>query len=97
MLAERAVALGASISFSGILTFPKSEGLREIARQVPADRLLVETDSPYLAPVPRRGKRNEPSYVVHTASVLAGVRGLSEDALARLTTENFNRLFSGST
>ncbi len=93
-LAERAVALGASISFSGILTFPKSDMLRQIARTIPMDRLLVETDAPYLAPAPCRGKQNEPSYVVHTASVLASLRALSEDALHRLTTENFYRLFN---
>ena len=93
-LAERSLALGASVSFSGILTFPKSEALRQIARTVPLDRLLVETDAPYLAPVPRRGKPNEPSYVVHTAAVLASLRGLSEESLHRLTGENFHRLFS---
>ncbi len=93
-LAEAALALGGSISFSGIVTFPKSTALREIAAGIPADRLLVETDSPYLAPVPRRGKRNEPSYVAHTASVIAGVRGLTDTALGALTTANFHRLFS---
>ncbi|MGI4953293.1 MAG: TatD family hydrolase [Janthinobacterium lividum] len=93
-LAEAALALGGSLSFSGILTFPKSEDIRAIARKAPADRILVETDAPYLAPVPFRGKRNEPSYVSRTAEVLAGVRGLSTDALAELTTQNFRRLFS---
>ncbi len=93
-LAEAAVALGGYISFSGILTFPKSTELREIAADIPADRLLVETDSPYLAPVPYRGKRNEPGWVAHTASVLAGLRGLAPDALADLTTGNFRRLFA---
>lgn len=93
-LAEAAIALGGFISFSGILTFPKSEALRDIARAVPADRLLVETDAPFLAPVPRRGKRNEPSFVAHTALVLATVRGLTELELAALTTANFRRLFS---
>jgi len=93
-LAEAALALGGSLSFSGILTFPKSEDIRAIARMAPADRILVETDAPYLAPVPFRGKRNEPSYVSRTAEVLAGVRGLSTDALAELTTQNFRRLFS---
>jgi TatD DNase family protein len=92
-LAERALALGGLISFSGILTFPKSGGLREIARDIPADRLLVETDSPYLAPVPFRGKRNEPANTVHTAKVLAGIRGMSEAELADLTTANFRRLY----
>jgi len=93
-LAEAALALGGSLSFSGILTFPKSEDIRAIARTAPADRILVETDAPYLAPVPFRGKRNEPSYVSRTAEVLAGVRGLSTDELAELTTQNFRRLFS---
>ncbi len=93
-LATRALELGGSISFSGILTFPKSESLRQIARTVPLDRLLVETDAPYLAPVPRRGRRNEPSYVVHTAAVLAALHELSPQTLHALTTENFYRLFS---
>jgi len=92
-LAEAAIALGGYVSFSGILTFPKSNELRDIARDLPADRLLVETDAPYLAPVPLRGKRNEPAYVRHTASVLAGLRGLDPQALAELTTANFHRLF----
>ena len=92
-LAEAAIAMGGHVSFSGILTFPKSRELREIARDLPADRLLVETDAPYLAPVPFRGKRNEPAYVAHTAGVLAEVRGLETEALAHLTTENFRRLF----
>jgi TatD DNase family protein len=93
MLAEAAVAMGGYVSFSGILTFPKSNDLREIARDLPSDRLLVETDAPYLAPVPFRGKRNEPGHVPHTAKVLATVRGLEPEALADLTTENFRRLF----
>jgi TatD DNase family protein len=92
-LAETAVAMGGYVSFSGILTFPKSGELRDIARDLPADRLLVETDAPYLAPVPFRGKRNEPAYVAHTAKVLAEVRGLTSDAIADRTTENFRRLF----
>lgn len=96
-LAERALALGGLISFSGILTFPKSGGLREIARDIPADRLLVETDSPYLAPVPFRGKRNEPANTVHTAKVLAGIRGMGEAELADLTTANFRRLYRKAT
>jgi len=94
LLAEAAMRMGGYISFSGILTFPPSAELREIARDVPADRLLVETDAPYLAPVPFRGKRNEPAWVAHTARVLAEVRGLTPDALADLTTGNFRRLFS---
>jgi TatD DNase family protein len=92
-LAETAVEMGGYVSFSGILTFPKSTELREIAADMPQDRLLVETDSPYLAPVPFRGKRNEPSYVAHTARVLSEVRGLTPEALAELTTENFRSLF----
>jgi TatD DNase family protein len=93
-LAEAAVRMGGYVSFSGILTFPKSNELREIAADLPADRLLVETDSPYLAPVPFRGKRNEPAYVAHTAKVLAETRGITPEAVADLTTRNFARLFS---
>jgi TatD DNase family protein len=93
-LAETALDMGAYLSFSGMLTFPRSNELREIARHVPADRLLVETDAPYLAPVPFRGKRNEPGHVVHTAGKLAEVRGMTPAALAALTTANFRRLFS---
>ena len=92
-LAAAALELGGFISFSGILTFPKSGELRDIAKDVPADRLLVETDAPYLAPVPFRGKRNEPAWVRHTARVLAEVRGVPEDSLFDLTTANFRRLF----
>jgi TatD DNase family protein len=92
-LAEAALALGGYVSFSGILTFPKSQELRDIARDVPKDRLLVETDAPYLAPVPFRGKRNEPGYVAHTARVLGEVHGMGADAIAALTTGNFRRLF----
>lgn len=93
-LAEVGVGLGLYFSFSGIITFKKSEEIREIAQGIPLDRLLVETDAPYLAPLPYRGKRNEPAYVAHTAKVLAEVRGMSELAMARLTTDNFRRLFS---
>jgi TatD DNase family protein len=93
-LAERAIALGLYISFTGILTFKKSEDLRLIAAALPPDRILVETDAPYLAPGPYRGKRNEPAYVVETAKTLAAVRGISADEIARQTTENFYRLFS---
>ncbi|WP_163272714.1 TatD family hydrolase [Chelativorans alearense] len=93
-LARTGVALGGYVSFSGILTFKKSEALREIARSMPRDRLLVETDAPYLAPVPYRGKRNEPAYVAHTAAVLAETAGVSADEMAALTTENFFRLFA---
>ncbi len=92
-LARIAVQMGGFISFSGILTFPKSSELREIARDLPVDRLLVETDAPYLAPVPVRGKRNEPAHVRHTAAKLAELRGLSLEELAALTTANFLRLF----
>ncbi len=92
-LAKSALEMGGYISFSGILTFPRSTDLRDIARDVPLDRLLVETDAPYLAPVPFRGKRNEPAWVAHTAKVLAELRGLTVDALADLTTANFRRLF----
>jgi TatD DNase family protein len=92
-LAEQAVVIGGYVSFSGILTFPKSAELRAIAADLPADRLLVETDAPYLAPVPFRGKRNEPAHVAHTARVLAELRGLEFEALADLTTRNFRRLF----
>ncbi|MBX3577924.1 MAG: TatD family hydrolase [Rhizobiaceae bacterium] len=93
-LAERALALGGYVSFSGILTFRNSEALRAIARDVPRDRLLVETDAPYLAPIPFRGKRNEPAYVAHTAKVLAETIGVDPDDIAAITTENFLRLFS---
>jgi TatD DNase family protein len=93
-LAETGVAFGGYVSFSGILTFKKSDELRDIARILPVDRLLVETDAPYLAPMPFRGKRNEPAYTVHTATVLADTLGMSFDDLARQTTDNFFRLFS---
>ncbi|MBX5045416.1 TatD family hydrolase [Rhizobium lentis] len=93
-LARTGVELGGYISFSGILTFPKSEELREIARTIPPERLLVETDAPYLAPKRWRGKRNEPSYVVNTAEVLAEAISLSYADVARITTENALRLFS---
>ncbi|HEY4254181.1 MAG TPA: TatD family hydrolase [Roseomonas sp.] len=92
-LAERAVAMGGYVSLSGILTFPKSQDIRDIVADLPADRLLVETDSPYLAPVPFRGKRCEPGMVPHTARVLAEVRGLSIAETEALTTANFRRLF----
>lgn len=93
-LARIGVELGGYVSFSGILTFPKSEELREIAKTVPLERMLVETDAPYLAPKPFRGKRNEPAYVAHTASVLAETVGVSVDEIARITTENALRIFS---
>ena len=93
-LAMRAIALGHYVSFTGILTFKNSGALREIAAALPADRIMVETDAPYLAPGPHRGKRNEPSFVVETAKVLAETRGVSPDEIARQTTENFFRLFN---
>ncbi len=96
-LADCGVALAGYISFSGILTFPKSDEIREIAKTVPLDRLLVETDAPYLAPKRWRGKRNEPSYVVNTAQVLSEVKGISYDEMARITTENAFRCFSKMT
>jgi TatD DNase family protein len=92
-LAKRAVELGLYVSFTGVVTFKKSEALRDIAKAVPLDRLLVETDAPYLAPEPYRGKTNEPSYVVHTAATLAKVKGVSPAELAAATTDNFFRLF----
>lgn len=93
-LARRGLALGGYISFSGVLTFKNSQALRDIARDVPLDRLLVETDAPYLAPEPLRGRTNEPANVVHTAARLASIRGLSADEIARATTANFARLFT---
>jgi TatD DNase family protein len=93
-LALKGIELGLYVSFSGIVTFKKTEELRAIAAELPADRILVETDSPYLAPGKFRGKRNEPSFVVETAKTVAAARGVSYDELARQTTENFFRLFS---
>jgi len=93
-LAFKIIDLGLSISFTGILTFKNSGALRELAAALPADRILVETDAPYLAPLPYRGKRNEPAYVVETAKVLADTRGVSADEIAAQTTKNFFRLFS---
>lgn len=93
-LMERATALGAFVSFSGILTFKRSDDLRAIARDMPMDRLLVETDAPYLAPLPWRGKRNEPAYVAHTAKVLAEVKAVAPEEMAAITTANFARLFA---
>lgn len=91
--ARQALALGFHISFGGVLTFPKAESLREAAAIVPDDRLLIETDCPYLAPVPHRGKRNEPAFVVETAKRLAQVRQTTPEQIAELTTANFLRLF----
>ena len=93
-LAFAAIELGHYVSFTGILTFKNSQNLRDIAAALPAERILVETDAPYLAPLPHRGRRNEPAYVVETAKVLAETRGVSPDEIARQTTENFFRLFS---
>lgn len=93
-LAEAALALGLYISVAGIVTFKKAEAIREAVEAVPLDRLLVETDAPYLAPVPLRGKRNEPANVVHTAAKVAELKGLTPEALAAATTENFHRLFA---
>src|SRR5689334_19406462 len=92
-LARRAIQIGFMISFSGIVTFKKAEDLREVAKQVPLDRLLIETDCPYLTPIPYRGKRNEPAYVVEVARTLAGLHGAELEELARITSENFNRFF----
>jgi TatD DNase family protein len=93
-LAMTGVELGGYVSFSGILTFKNSQPIRDIAREVPQDRLLVETDAPYLAPPPYRGKRNEPAYVARVAAVLAETIGVSEAEAAKLTTDNFFRLFN---
>ncbi len=92
-LAMKAIGLGLSISFTGILTFKNSQSIRDIAAELPADRIMVETDAPYLAPGKFRGKRNEPSFVVETAKVLAETRGVSLEDISRQTTENFFRLF----
>jgi TatD DNase family protein len=91
--ARQCVERGFYLSFGGVLTFPKAENVREAARLVPADRLLVETDAPYLAPVPHRGKRNEPAFLVDTVRRLAEVRGVAFEEIASLTTSNFERLF----
>jgi TatD DNase family protein len=93
-LAERALALGFSISISGIVTFRNAEELRAIVRDLPLDRLLVETDAPYLAPVPYRGKRNEPAFVTATAQAVAALKGIAPETLAERTTDNFYRLFT---
>ncbi|HEV7874548.1 MAG TPA: TatD family hydrolase, partial [Enterovirga sp.] len=93
-LAKVGVELGLYLSFSGILTFKNSQEIRDIAASAPRDRLLVETDAPYLAPVPHRGHTNEPAFVRHTAEVLAETIGLSFADTARVTTDNFFRLFA---
>jgi len=92
--ARRSLDLGFLISFAGNLTYSKAQPLRDVAAQVPLDGLLVETDAPWLAPGPNRGKRNEPAMVVDTAAVLAGIKGVSTDEIAAATTKNFQRLFS---
>ena len=96
-LAEAAIELGLYISFSGIVTFKNADELRGIARDMPMDRILVETDSPFLAPVPNRGKRNEPAFVVHTAEAVARIKDVPVEELAQATTDNFYRLFSKAT
>lgn len=93
-LSLKSIELGFVISFSGIVTFKKADDLRAVANQVPLDRLLIETDCPFLSPVPFRGKRNEPAYVVEVARCLAQLRGLELQEIARITTENFTRLFN---
>ena len=93
-VAEKAIELGMMVSLSGIVTFAKAEALRAIVRDLPLDHLLVETDAPYLAPVPRRGKRNEPAFVAETARYLAGLLGVDFDALAAQTSRNFFKLFA---
>jgi TatD DNase family protein len=93
-LAERALALGFYISIAGIVTFKNADELRAVVRDLPLDRLLLETDAPYLAPVPMRGKTNEPSFIVHTAARVAELKGVAPDELARITSDNFFRLFA---
>jgi TatD DNase family protein len=93
-LAEFAMEIGFMISFSGIVTFPNTGSLIDIARSIPDDRILVETDSPYLAPAPHRGKRNEPGFVAETARFLAEARGADFETFGALTAANFQRLFS---
>lgn len=93
-LAAAAIDMGFYISFSGILTFKKTEALQAIARDLPLERILVETDAPYLAPIPYRGRTNEPAYVAHTASKLAALRGISVEEVTAATTANFHRLFA---
>ena len=93
-MASQALDLGFYISFSGIITFPGSDDLREVAARLPLDRLLIETDSPYLTPVPHRGRPNEPKYVAHVAQRIAELRGLETDQLVAATHDNFQRLFN---
>ncbi len=95
-VAAQALEMGFYISFSGIVTFKNAVELKEVARYVPLDRLLIETDSPYLAPVPYRGKMNEPAYVVHVAEEIARLRGLRPEEVGQASTDNFFRLFSSA-
>ena len=92
-LAEKSIELGGCISLSGIISFKNAQPIRDAIKNVPLDKLLVETDAPYLAPVPYRGKRNEPSFTIYTNRVLAKLKDISEDECAQITTENFFRLF----
>ena len=92
--ARRSLAANFHLSFAGNLTYPRSTDLREAATLVPADRILIETDAPFLAPIPHRGKQNEPALITHTAAYLANLRSISQEQLAALTTENFTRLFN---
>jgi TatD DNase family protein len=94
MLAERAMALGFYISLSGIVTFKNAQALRDIVKDLPLDRILVETDAPFLAPIPLRGKKNEPSFITHTAALVAQIKGITVEELGRITTENFFKLFT---
>ena len=93
-MAQQAIELGFYISFSGIVTFKNASALREVAQKIPDDRILIETDAPYLAPVPYRGKQNQPAYVVEVEKFLASIRGQSVEHIAQISTENFKRLFS---
>ena len=93
-LAEEAIQLGFLISFSGVVTFKKAEDLRETARALPLEKILIETDAPFLAPVPYRGKRNEPAYIVETARAIAELRGVTTEDVGRATAENFRRLLN---
>lgn len=92
-MAKAAIDLNYSISFSGIITFRNAQELRDVVKKVPLDRILIETDAPYLAPVPHRGKKNEPKYVVEVAQCIADLKGVSVEELAEITTDNFHRLF----
>jgi len=93
-VAEAAIEQGFYISFSGIVTFKNAVSLRDVAAAIPLDRMLIETDSPYLAPVPHRGKTNQPGFVKHVAEEIARIRGMTVDAVGEVTTQNFFRLFA---